>query len=79
MKYYPEIKSKLFIAHVRYGNSGSITYMNTHPFSRELNGKDYTFAHNGTLSSFENLSTGRFQPVGETDSENVYCHIFYRI
>ena len=72
---YHEINSKLFIAHVRLGSKGKVAYMNTHPFSRELNGKDYTFAHNGTLSGFENLPTGRFCKIGCTDSEFIFCHI----
>ncbi len=76
---YPEISSKLFIAHVRRGSVCKIAYMNTHPFSRELNGKAYTFAHNGTLSSFEKLPTGRFRKIGCTDSEQVFCHILNSI
>jgi glutamine amidotransferase len=72
---YPNVKSKIFIAHVRLGSRCGVAYMNTHPFSRELNGKEYTFAHNGTLSGFEKLPTGRFRKIGCTDSEVVFCHI----
>ena len=72
---YEEVKSKIFVAHVRYSSVGSKSYKNTHPFYRELNGKEYVFAHNGTLSKYENLELGRFKPMGQTDSEYVFCHL----
>jgi len=71
---YDLIKSKIFIAHVRLISSSSRGYMNTHPFLREFNGRDYVFAHNGTIS-FQSLKLGRFKPVGKTDSEHVFCHL----
>ena len=48
---YPKVRSKYFIGHVRWGNVGGINYSNTHPFSREYDGIDYSFAHNGTVST----------------------------
>lgn len=72
---YQEVKSKIFIAHVRYTSVGSKSHKNTHPFYRELNGKEYVFAHNGTLRSYKNLELGRFKPIGETDSEHAFCHL----
>lgn len=72
---YPRIKSKIFISHVRYASAGENAHKNTHPFQRELFGKDFVFAHNGTLDYFWELPTGHFTPVGETDSEHVFCHI----
>jgi len=76
---YPYIKSKIFIAHVRRTSIGSISYDNTHPFSRELNGKEYVFAHNGTLRNFRRLKLGRFKPLGKTDSEHVFCYLLSEI
>ena len=72
---YKEMKSKIFIGHVRYASVGTKSYKNTHPFQRELNGKEYVFAHNGTLSNYKNLKLGRFKPLGETDSEYIFCHL----
>lgn len=46
-----------------------------HPFSRELNGKEYVFVHNGTLYKYRDLETGQFQPMGDTDSEYLFCHL----
>lgn len=72
---YPLVKSDIIISHVRKSTSGSVAYMNTHPFYRELNGKDYVFAHNGTLKDFNRLKSERFKPVGTTDSEHAFCYL----
>jgi len=79
IKKYPQIKSKIFIAHVRYTSVGSKSHKNTHPFQRELGGREFVFAHNGTLDNYNGLPTGRFTPVGETDSEHAFCHILKSI
>lgn len=79
LKDYPEISSKIFICHVRLGSVCGVTYMNTHPFSHELNGREYIFAHNGTLRNFERLPIGRFRKIGCTDSEHAFCHILHNI
>jgi predicted glutamine amidotransferase len=69
--------SKIYISHVRLKSRGKSAYWNTHPFSRELNERDYCFAHNGTLrGSFKcDLMLGRFKPIGGTDSEYAFCHL----
>lgn len=73
---YPHLLSSIYIAHVRHGTTGGQpTHANTHPFRRELVGRDYCFAHNGTLEGFERLPLGRFRPVGSTDSEHTFCHL----
>ena len=76
---YGRIRSKIFIAHVRRASAGSVAYRNTHPFLRELNGREYVFAHNGTLRGLEKLELGRFRPVGETDSEYAFCYLLAEI
>lgn len=77
---YPGLLSAIYIAHVRHGTVGTQpTHANTHPFARELDGRDWCFAHNGTLLSDEALPTGRFCPVGATDSEHVFCRLLDRI
>lgn len=75
LKDYSDVISKIFVAHVRYTSVSAKTHKNTHPFYRELNGKEYVFAHNGTLHNYSNLELGRFKPIGETDSEYVFCHL----
>ena len=76
---YRGMRSKIFIGHVRYTSVGSKSHKNTHPFYRELNGREYVFAHNGTLHGYQDLELGRFKPIGETDSEHVFCHILHLI
>lgn len=72
---YDRLCSRTFIAHVRKTSRGGVVYRNTHPFLRELDGHDYTFAHNGTLRGYEDLDLGSFRPVGETDSERLFCRL----
>ena len=74
---YPHLLSSIYIAHVRHKTfGGPPTHADTHPFTRELEGRDYTFAHNGSLHGvFEKFPLGRFRPVGATDSEYGFCHI----
>lgn len=70
---YP-IKSRTAICHIRQANVGQITLANTHPFVRELWGKYWVFAHNGQIQNFKARS-GPFEPVGDTDSEALFCDI----
>jgi len=74
---YAGLRSHLFIAHVREKTVGAEpTHADTHPFGRELLGRDYCFAHNGTLAGvFEQLRLGRYRPIGMTDSEHFFCHL----
>lgn len=71
---YP-IKSTAVVAHVRQANSGRVGLENTHPFTRELWGRYWTYAHNGQLKDFRQLAVERFQPVGTTDSERAFCYL----
>ncbi len=71
---YP-IHSLNVIAHIRKATQGAVGLENTHPFMRELWGRYWIFAHNGTLEDYAPELTGSFQPVGETDSERAFCHL----
>lgn len=71
---YP-IKSRNVIAHIRKATQGKITLENSHPFSRELWGRQWIFAHNGDLHGFNPTLSGRFTPVGNTDSERAFCFL----
>lgn len=75
---YP-IKSCAVISHIRQANRGEVNLENTHPFTRELWGKNWTFAHNGQLSDYQGLNTGRHRPIGETDSELSFCWILKQL
>ena len=77
------------MAHIRYATTGGVSLENVHPFSRELWGIQWTFAHNGQVPKFDDsrdqeeqpllgqttISTIHYHPIGETDSEAVFCAI----
>jgi glutamine amidotransferase len=72
LRAYP-IASRVVIAHVRRANRGRVALENTHPFTRELWGRPWSFAHNGQLKGVKRLPLGRFRPIGTTDSETAFC------
>lgn len=71
---YP-IKSRNVIAHIRKATQGKINLENSHPFMRELWGRQWIFAHNGDLLDFDPPLTGHFTPIGNTDSERAFCFL----
>ncbi|WP_416885879.1 class II glutamine amidotransferase [Marinospirillum sp.] len=76
---YP-IKSRIVISHIRQANVGQVNLGNTHPFSRELWGRHWCYAHNGQLAGFrEALPLSYFQPTGQTDSEWAFCWLLGEI
>lgn len=74
---YTHLRSTLYVGHVRHKTTGGPpTFADTHPFVRELEGRDYVFAHNGTLEGpIWDLGPKRFRAVGSTDSERAFCHL----
>lgn len=75
---YP-IQSTNVIAHIRKATKGGPRLENTHPFQRELWGRHWVFAHNGHLATFAPVLSGRFLPVGTTDSELAFCWILQKL
>jgi glutamine amidotransferase len=69
------IRTLLAIAHIRRKTRGAICLADTHPFTRELWGRHFVFAHNGTVKRVKDLALGRFQPIGKTDSEHAFCYL----
>ncbi|UQA61124.1 class II glutamine amidotransferase [Polyangium aurulentum] len=67
------IKTLLAVGHVRKRTRGPTSLANTHPFVRELWGRHWVFAHNGTLPHVRKRKLGRFKPIGTTDSEHAFC------
>lgn len=78
---YPCLRSRIYLAHVRHRTRGGRpTRADTHPFARELGGREYCFAHNGTLDDrVWDLQLGPYRPLGETDSEHAFCHLLAEI
>ncbi len=73
------IRSEIIISHVRKTSVGEINYFNTHPFCRQIRidgtRQEWTLAHNGTLGKLDALTIDKFQPLGDTDSERLFCHL----
>ncbi|MCM8733125.1 class II glutamine amidotransferase [Azospirillum sp. A1-3] len=73
------IKSCTVISHIRRANRGRVSLENTHPFTRELWGRVWTFAHNGQLKGIKDRILTFYEPVGSTDSEHAFCWLLDQI
>lgn len=73
------MKCDIAISHIREANVGAVNLENTHPFVRELWGRNWTFAHNGQLADSAELALGDFTPIGTTDSERAFCWLLAKI
>ena len=67
------------VSHIRKANRGRVCLENTHPFTRELWGDYWTFAHNGQLKGIKNEALEFYRCVGTTDSEHAFCWILDRL
>ncbi len=69
------VRSRTFLAHVRFASTGARTVANTHPFEQE----GRLFAHNGVVTGLSDLDVhlGRDRDLvhGETDSERLFALI----
>jgi predicted glutamine amidotransferase len=75
---YP-IRSRHIVSHIRKATVGDVALENTHPFVRELWGRYWVFAHNGTLKGFRPRLHAAFRPVGQTDSEHAFCWLMQEL
>jgi len=70
-----EVRSRTFVAHVRYASTGGLDMRNTHPF--EQDGR--LFAHNGVVEGLDalddHLGADRSLVHGNTDSERLFVLI----
>jgi glutamine amidotransferase len=73
------IKSKIVLSHVRKANRGKVSLANTHPFTRELWGSSWVFAHNGQLKGIKKNQLKYYIPIGTTDSEHAFCWMLDKI
>ena len=78
LRSYP-LKSQNIIAHVRKATVGQVCLENAHPFTRELWGRHWVFAHNGDLKDYHPKLHGAFRPVGSTDSERAFCWLMQEL
>ena len=75
------LASRLILSHIRSATTGAVELRNTHPFTREVHGRIHSFALIGNVPEvFElDLELDRFNPIGDTDGEYVFCWILDRI
>jgi len=67
------IKGDQAILHVRKATRGGVTFANAHPFVRTLWGEFWAFVHHGNVDWEPPSLSAPFQPVGETDTERIFC------
>lgn len=76
------ISSTLVVSHVRKATRGAVAVHNGQPFARELGGRWHAFAHNGDVGDLADdpaFASRRFRPVGDTDSERLFCALLERL
>lgn len=75
-----ELESSTFIVQLRTAHWGGLSDANTQPFSRVLARRVWLFAHSGSLEHRIELGEqARFEPVGTSDSETLFCALMERI
>ncbi|WP_426210139.1 class II glutamine amidotransferase [Massilia sp. TWP1-3-3] len=72
-------RSRNVLAHIRKATQGLPSPDNSHPFTRLLWGRTWSFAHNGNLEAFHPLLDGAFRSIGQTDSERAFCFLLTRL
>lgn len=75
---YP-IKSLNVVCHIRQATHGRVCLENTHPFTRELWGRVWAYAHNGKLKGVKRRPLRFYRPVGTTDSEHAFCWLLDQV
>jgi predicted glutamine amidotransferase len=74
------IKSCNVVSHIRKATQGDPQRLeNCHPFTRELWGRHWLFAHNGDLINYFPALGGNYQSVGTTDSERAFCALMEKL
>lgn len=77
VKAWDHLASSLFIVHVRTATWGQNSDANTQPFSRAYGQRDWLIGHSGSLRE-RLVVDGRFEPVGSTDTELIFCDLLGR-
>ncbi len=77
---WKHVAARQFLLHIRHAMWGRPTDANTQPFTRSYAGRDWLFAHSGSLAKRpEARQSARFEAVGATDTEVVFCELLERI
>jgi transglutaminase-like putative cysteine protease/predicted glutamine amidotransferase len=78
VKAWDHLASSVFVIHIRTATWGQNSDANTQPFSFPYGGRQWLFGHSGSLRE-RLVVNGRFEPVGATDTELVFCDLLDRI
>lgn len=74
------IRGESILAYLRRWTTRSGLLANAHPFTREMGGWEWAFAHNGNVEPIrEEFLLGSFRPLGGTDSEYAFCYLLDRL
>src|SRR5688572_2847039 len=77
---WDHLESSVFVVQLRTAHWGTLSVANTQPFVRSHGRRDYLFAHAGSLGRKPDLDPrARFQAVGSTDSEALFCLLLERL
>ncbi len=77
-KAWEHLESSLFVMHIRDARWGALTDANTQPFVRSWGRRDWMMSHSGSLTKRPPDDRGLFEPVGSTDTEQIFCQILNR-
>ena len=78
VKAWDHLASSIFVVHIRTATWGQNSDANTQPFARAHGGREWLIGHSGSLRD-RLVVGGRFEPVGATDTELVFCDLLDRI
>jgi len=71
-----EARSNVIVAHVRYSTGGSADTCNSHPFKIHACGRDWLFAHNGSVPPVVAQDyPSRVEPYSEIDSARIFTFL----
>lgn len=76
---WEQVASSLFVLHIRHATWGALSDANTQPFSRTWGRRDWLMAHAGSLDRKLADVAGPFEPVGSTDTEQLFCQLLNKL
>lgn len=74
---WEQVESNMFVLHIRHATWGALSDANTQPFHRTWGRRDWLIGHAGSLDHKPD-TTGPFEPVGSTDTEQMFCILLNR-
>jgi transglutaminase-like putative cysteine protease/predicted glutamine amidotransferase len=72
---WEQVASSLFVLHIRHATWGALSDANTQPFARAWGRRDWLMAHAGSLDKKLPDVAGPFEPIGSTDTEQLFCQL----